>query len=416
MQKYFFNKANLKFDEGFYEQAIEYYLMGVNCKSISMNNIHLIRDAYLKLCQCCWQLGEYEFSRYYNSLALNIDPNNEYAVSNLKLFPIHEKLNIVIIAPNNNVSIPPQKYGGIERVVFDLTEELINQGHNVYLFADKRSKTSAKLIGYDSNVTTSEFILDNFPYNQNINIVHDHSTEFKNFVITNGIDFGCPFVYTYHFHDNYTGHLNKNCNVIFPTFKSENDLFKTRAIIHHGININDYKCCDKEDYLLFIGSIYKEKGVHTAISIAEKTNNRLKIAGPIFPENQDYFDKFIKPHLNENIVYVGNVGGEYRKELFGKAKAMLFPIEHQESFGLVMIEALSSGTPVVAYDISTVNEIIGCFTDCIGKTENDLIDIINKNNFPTKNELILHCKNNFSRELMVQHHIEYYKYLMEARL
>lgn len=416
MQKYFFNKANLKFNQGFYEQAIDYYSMGINCKNISINNIYLIRDAYLKLCQCYWQLENYELSRYYNSLALNIDPNNEYAISNSKLFPIYEKLNIVIIAPNNNVSIPPKKYGGIERVVFDLTEELIKQGHNVYLFADKHSKTSAKLIGYDSNISTSEFILDHFPYDQNINIVHDHSTEFKNFVVTNKIDFGCPFIYTYHFHDKCTGHLNKYCNVIFPTFESENNLSKTRAVIHHGINMNDYKCYDKEDYLLFIGAIYKEKGVHTAISIAKKTNSKLKIAGPVFPENKDYFDKFIKPHLNDDIEYVGNVGGKYRKELFGKAKAMLFPIEHRESFGLVMIESLASGTPVIAYNISTVNEVIGCFTNCIGKTEDDLINIIKKGDFPTKDELICYCKNNFSRELMVQHHVEYYKYLMESRL
>ena len=95
---------------------------------------------------------------------------------------------------------------------------------------------------------------------------------------------------------------------------------------------------------------------------------------------------------------------------------MLFPIEHQESFGLVMIEALASGTPVVAYNISTVNEIIGCFSNCVGNTEDDLINIINTGNFPTQDELIYYCKSNFSRELMVQHHIEYYKCLMEERL
>lgn len=416
MQTYFFNKANEKFNQGLYEQAINYYSMGINCKHINIHNIYLIRDAYLKLCQCYWQLGDYEFARYYNSFALNIDPNNEYAISNLKLFPTHEKLNIVMIAPNNNVPIPPEKYGGIERVVFDLTEELVNQGHNVYLFADKRSTTSAKLIEYDSNMTTSEFILDNFPYNENINIVHDHSTEFKNFVVTNNVDFGCPFVYTYHFHDIHTGYLNKDCNVIFPTFESENNEVKTKVVIHHGLNMNDYVSYDKEDYLLFIGSIYKEKGVHTAIEIAKKTNSKLKIAGPVFPENKDYFENIIKPNLNDKIEYIGDVGGEYRQELFGKAKAMLFPIEHQESFGLVMIEALASGTPVVAYDISTVNEIIGCFANCVGKTEDDLINIINTGNFPTQDELIYYCKSNFSRELMVQHHIEYYKCLMEERL
>lgn len=415
MQTYFFNKANVKFNQGFYEQAINHYLAGINCKHININNIYSIRDAYLKLCQCYWHLGDYDFARYYNSLALSIDPDNEYAIANLQLFPIHDKLNIVIIAPNNNVPIPPDKYGGIERVVFDLTEELVKQGHNVYLFADKRSTTSAKLIGYDSN-NTSEFILDNFPYNDNINIVHDHSTEFKNFVITNKINFECPFVYTYHFHDAYTGYLNQDCNIIFPTLESANNTAKTKAIIHHGLNVNDYMSYDKEDYLLFIGALYKEKGAHTAIEIAKQTNSKLKIAGPIFPEHQDYFDTMIKPNLNDQIEYVGAVGGERRKELFGKAKVMLFPIEHQESFGLAMIEALASGTPVVAYNISTVNEIIGCFSNCIGNTEDDLINIINTNNFPTSNELINYCKSNFSRELMTQRHIEYYKYLMEARL
>lgn len=113
-----------------------------------------------------------------------------------------------------------------------------------------------------------------------------------------------------------------------------------------------------DDYLLSVGRIVPEKGIKEAIQVAEQTGCRLLIIGPVYPDHQDYFDQYVKPHLNDKIVYLGFIEHQDLPAYFQKAKAFLMPIQWEEPFGLTITEALSCGTPVVAFRRGSVPEIM----------------------------------------------------------
>jgi glycosyltransferase involved in cell wall biosynthesis len=120
------------------------------------------------------------------------------------------------------------------------------------------------------------------------------------------------------------------------------------ATIYNGIELDDFPfSADHEEYLLYIGRVVSEKGVKEAIQIAEATNHRLLIIGPVPPASQGYFDQYIKPYLNDKILYLGYIEREQVQPYYQKAKALLAPIQWEEPFGLTSIEAMACGTPVI---------------------------------------------------------------------
>jgi len=130
--------------------------------------------------------------------------------------------------------------------------------------------------------------------------------------------------------------------------------------IHHGIDPSLYPVPDgKREYLSFLGRIAPPKGTHLAIEIAKKSGIPLKIAGEIQPINKDYWETMVKPHVDGKFIeYVGEVGMKEKVELLGKSRAMLFPVQWDEPFGLVMIEAMACGAPVLAMPGGSVGEVI----------------------------------------------------------
>jgi glycosyltransferase involved in cell wall biosynthesis len=130
--------------------------------------------------------------------------------------------------------------------------------------------------------------------------------------------------------------------------------------IHHGIDTNLYRFVPhKQQYLSFIGRIAPVKGTHLAIDVARRTGIPLKIAGEVQPTHQDYFEKKIKPQIDGKLVeYVGPADLQAKNELLGNSMAMLFPIQWGEPFGLVMIEAMACGTPVLAMPGGSVPEVV----------------------------------------------------------
>lgn len=132
------------------------------------------------------------------------------------------------------------------------------------------------------------------------------------------------------------------------------------ATVYNGIETELFSYSDepRDDYLLFAGRIVPEKGVKEAIQVAQETGHRLIIIGPVFPDQKDYYDQYIKPHLNERILHLGFIERDQLPRYFQKAKAFLFPIQWEEPFGLTMIEAMSCGTPVIAMRRGSVPEVI----------------------------------------------------------
>ena len=133
------------------------------------------------------------------------------------------------------------------------------------------------------------------------------------------------------------------------------------ATIYHGINTVDFKPrYEQGEYFLFLGSLTKNKGVDIAVKAAHELNERLIIAGSIFgPEDQEFLDREVMPYVDgDRVKFLGEVDFQTKRELYAKARALLFPTQWNEAFGLVMIEALASGTPVIAYNRGAVSEVI----------------------------------------------------------
>lgn len=131
------------------------------------------------------------------------------------------------------------------------------------------------------------------------------------------------------------------------------------ATVYNGVDTDIFACSDEhDDFLLAAGRIVPEKGIKEAIQAAQASDSRLLIIGPIYPDSQEYFDQYIKPHLNEKILYLGFVEHEQMVRYFQKAKALLMPVQWEEPFGLTMAEAMSCGTPVIAFRRGSVPEIV----------------------------------------------------------
>lgn len=131
------------------------------------------------------------------------------------------------------------------------------------------------------------------------------------------------------------------------------------ATIYNGVDIDRFLfSAEAEDYLLIAGRVVPEKGFKEAIQIAQQTGNRLLIAGPVYPDHQGYFDQYIKPHLNDKVLYLGNLEQSQLACYYQKAKAFLTPVQWEEPFGLTTVEAMACGTPVISLRRGAAPEII----------------------------------------------------------
>jgi glycosyltransferase involved in cell wall biosynthesis len=274
------------------------------------------------------------------------------------------------------VPVPPKGYGGTEFVVGLITEHLVRRGHDVTLYATGDSHTSAKLKSlYKKSIWP--------PKNVFLNPVTeiDHASWAVQDALQHGaevIHMHCPLglalqryssvplVYTIHHpwdeeYDNCYNHLPECSYVAISDFqrKKFTGLNNIRTI-HHGLNLNEFDFqSNKGDYVAFLGRIATVKGVHLAIEAARQAGVHLKIAGDIQPIHQDYYESEVKPKIDGRLIeYIGEADFKTKVELLKGAKAMLFPIQWDEPFGLVMIESMACGTPVIGFPYGSVPEVV----------------------------------------------------------
>jgi glycosyltransferase involved in cell wall biosynthesis len=275
--------------------------------------------------------------------------------------------------------VPPRLYGGTERVVSWLTEELVRRGHDVTLFASGDSQTAAQLVApYPRGLRLDPDRPDPVAMHmvelgqaleraRDFDIMHCHvdylALAFNALVPT-------PMVHTLH------GRLDlPHLPAVFAQFASAPLVSISNgqripvarlglnwvATVYHGLPVERVPFCaaPRGDYLLFLGRTSREKRPDLAIAVAQRAGMKLKIAAKIDETDPAYFEEVVRPHLHDPLIeFVGEVGDEEKWRLLCDAVGLLFPIDWPEPFGITMIEALACGTPVVARPCGAVPEII----------------------------------------------------------
>ena len=273
-------------------------------------------------------------------------------------------------------SVPPKLYGGTERVVSYLTEELVAQGHDVTLFASGDSLTNARLVARCPRaLRLDQHVVDPIPHHLvQLERVYELAASFD------VIHFHLDYLHLPHFRRHQTPHLTTlhgrlDIPDLLPLFSTFSDApvvsissaqrkplrwLNWQGTVYHGLPKNLYLCQEEPgDYLAFLGRICPEKRLDRAIKIAKRVGMKLKVAAKVDAADRDYHTKVIKPLLDETCIdFVGEINEEQKQEFLGNAYALLFPIDWPEPFGLVAIEAMACGTPVIAYRNGSVPELI----------------------------------------------------------
>jgi glycosyltransferase involved in cell wall biosynthesis len=332
-------------------------------------------------------------------------------------------------------SVPPRAYGGTERVVSYLTETLVEMGHEVTLFASGDSVTSAHLV----SVVPRGLRLD--PNKPDPLVWHT--------IMMDMVHKAAPSFDIIHFHTDVlqlpmVGHCRTPCvstahgrldlpdlKPLFrcfprhPMVSISNSQRKPlpwvnwRATVHHGLPLGLYSLHPQpQDYFAFVGRISPEKRADRAIEIAKACGIPLHIAAKVDAADKAYFESTIQPLLDDPLVtYVGEIGDDAKNDFIGNARALLMPIDWPEPFGLVMIEAIACGTPVIAYGHGSVPEIIDQgVTGFIVENQEQAIAAARDIERIDRRRCRQVFEQRFAARVMAKRYLEVYRELVDARV
>jgi len=344
---------------------------------------------------------------------------------------LNRGMRIAVVAPPW-APIPPPLYGGIELVVDQLASGLQAAGHEVTLFATGDSTCPVPLdwilpeaegMRIGMAVPEMRHILHSYRSITDYDIVHDH-TILGPFYAERFL--GLKVVTTIH------GPFNEELTDLYGALAGRVPIvciseaqriaapdLPVARVIHHGIDptaftVGDGSGDDDGEYVLFLGRMSPDKGAHRAIEAARKAGIRLLIAAKMRePWERRYFEEYVEPSLGEMAVYLGEVPHERKLELLRGARALLFPIRWNEPFGMVMLEAFASGTPVIAFAEGAAPEVVDHGrTGFLCSDEVEMADAIGRLAEINRSDCRAAIEGYFSLERMVAEHIELYEQLL----
>jgi glycosyltransferase involved in cell wall biosynthesis len=341
-------------------------------------------------------------------------------------------MRLAQIAPLTE-AIPPKLYGGTERVVHWLTEELVAMGHDVTLYASGDSHTSAtleapwpKALRFDSSVRDPNalhmMMLERVRQRANdFDFLHFHLDYYPFSLFSRQ---STSFVTTLH------GRLDlPEHQPVFATFPSTPVVSisdsQRRPVphagwvrtIHHGLPERLLTPQPmRQEYFAFLGRIAPEKGLDRAIHIARQCGIPLKIAAKVDKVDREYYEGIIRPLIDgKDIEYIGEIGDGQKSKFLSGALAVLVPIDWPEPFGLVMIEAMACGTPVIAFNRGSVPEIIeDGLTGFIVEDERSAVGVVHRLSKLSRTEIRKRFEQRFTARRMAQDYLEVYRELMQG--
>ena len=332
-------------------------------------------------------------------------------------------------------SVPPKLYGGTERVVSYLTEELVQQGHEVTLFASGDSVTSANLVpcspkslrldrGCVDQIAHHFVMLDKVlehVVREEFDVVHFH-IDYFHFPISRA--YKIPHITTLHGRLDlpdlpplYRRYSDMPVVSISQAQRKPLPMAKWIGNIYHGLPDNALNLGEGQGkYLAFLGRICPEKRVDRAIEIAMRTGLPLKIAAKVDRVDREYFETKIKHLLDQpGIEFVGEITEDQKSEFLGNASALLFPIDWPEPFGLAMIEAMACGTPTLAFRCGSVPEILTPLTGQVVETMDEAVSVVEKLLAMDRIAIRRAFEARFTASRMAQDYVSLYESIATAR-
>ena len=346
-----------------------------------------------------------------------------------------DRMRIALIAPLA-VSVPPPGYGGTEQVVSVLAEGLVKQGHEVTLFASGDSVTKARLhsvrsaslrasginypaIEIDAAHYDSIGAVACFQRADEFDIIHSHASPVT-MIMANLVS--TPLLITLH---------NPINEAVAAAMAASNGYYNTLSLpakqglpdrgylgaVHNDIDVATFpfNASQREGYLLFLGRVSHDKGTHLAIEVAKRLNRELLIAGNVNQHDQEYFDTMVAPHIDGKLIrYFGEATREQTRQLFSQADCFLFPILWEELFGLVMIEAMACGTPVIALNRGSVPEVVvDGQTGFIVDTVDEMVDAVGRTGEIDRRRCREHVERHFAAPRMVDDYLSLYQRILD---
>jgi len=327
------------------------------------------------------------------------------------------------------VAVPPRLYGGTELVVYELAEGLVRLGHQVELFGTGDSRTSAELRSlYKEAQWPPEMLADvnhvswamrEIGQRGPFDVIHAHSA----------VALACarlapdvPMVYTlHHAREEQLSAFYRCCQDSHYVAISEDQRrrevpLRHAHVIHHGLDPARYQCTARPagDYVCFVGRYSRVKGPHTAIDVARQAGVPIRLAGEVHPPDEAWADAELRPRLAQrHVTEVGPVGVAVKTRLLAHARALLAPIDWNEPFGLILIEAMLSGCPVVAFGKGSVPELIeDGLTGFIATSPEHMVDLVRCGGAVDRIDRV-RCRQRaierFSADRMVADHIALYE-------